>query len=92
MFDGSPEVVADLSIVLCSDECQAPADVINAVVATYPSFGSTEECEISIAIEGGIEAYMYRTTAATADEQQECWDATAKSAAPAKYAPTPFSS
>jgi hypothetical protein len=34
------------------------------------------ECEISIAVQNNIEAYMYRGTGPLGSEQQECWDFT----------------
>jgi len=32
------------------------------------------ECEIRVGITDSIEAYMFRATPATGDQQQQCWD------------------
>ncbi|KAI9776492.1 MAG: hypothetical protein M1839_009526 [Geoglossum umbratile] len=65
--------------VLCNNKCEQPANLPSngqQLTQIYPSVGSDKECEISIAIQNNIEAWIYRTTPAKDSEQQQCWDAT----------------
>ncbi|KAI1085387.1 hypothetical protein F5B20DRAFT_587438 [Whalleya microplaca] len=64
---------------ICSNECKIPDQLPSngdKITKVWPSIGANGACEISIALQNNIEAYIYRNTAASGIEQQECWDFT----------------
>ncbi|KAL8693852.1 MAG: hypothetical protein Q9218_001408 [Villophora microphyllina] len=69
------QLLYTLRQVICTNTCDKPADLPNGVSASTGS-KTTGDCEVSVTIVGGIEAYMYRGTPSTDDQWQECWDST----------------
>ncbi|KAF1985452.1 hypothetical protein K402DRAFT_109487 [Aulographum hederae CBS 113979] len=61
--------------VVCNNQCAVPAGISSAAVAIKTS-NNGDSCEISVALEGGVEAWIYRMSPSTGDQWQQCWDST----------------
>ncbi|KAG4433054.1 hypothetical protein IFR05_011448 [Cadophora sp. M221] len=69
------QLLYTLREVLCNNQCGEPVGIPSGVAWTTGS-KTPGDCEISIAVSTGIEAYMYRQTASTGVQWQQCWDST----------------
>jgi hypothetical protein len=72
------ESLADHSAVICNDKCETPASLDSSYVMTKQNDEKTS-CEISVAIDGNIEAWLYRGTPSQGSQWQQCWDSTENS-------------
>lgn len=56
----------------CAGTCSTAGNGIPGEAASVHN--DNGQCEIRVAITPNIEAYIYRATPATGDQQQQCWD------------------
>lgn len=75
-LDGTNGSLQDLLFKLreeaCSRSCStAGPGIPGKAVSTLNDNG---QCEIRVALTANIEAYLYRATPSTGDQQQQCWD------------------
>lgn len=61
--------------VLCTKACGRPNNLPDGVAWSTGS-KTAGDCEISVAIQGNVEAYFYRGTPSTGDQWQQCLDST----------------
>ncbi|KAF4313370.1 hypothetical protein GTA08_BOTSDO01005 [Botryosphaeria dothidea] len=61
--------------VVCNDKCETPAGIADDTVIIYQNDDKTD-CEISVDIDGDIEAWVYRGSPSQGSQWQQCWDST----------------
>ncbi|KAF1998956.1 hypothetical protein P154DRAFT_523583 [Amniculicola lignicola CBS 123094] len=69
------QVLYSLRQVICTNSCAKPDGLPDGVSWSTGS-KTAGDCEVSVAIVGGIEAFFYRGTESTGDQWQQCWDST----------------
>lgn len=67
------EILYMMRETLCNNKCENPPDLPQKSVFATPD---QDGCEIAVAIESAVEAWVYRGTHSQGLQWQECWDST----------------